>query len=109
MALNDSDVHFDVVGAEQVEGTAASHTADHRSSRSRVDGESAKAEGGLHGDEQISQRGTELCRRVLASIRRIWQRAIRAAASQCMFMFTSVQVFVMCIFYGLSSHDSVDL
>jgi len=69
VALNDSDVHFDVVGAEQVEGTAASHTADHRSSRSRVDGESAKAEGGLHGDEQISQRGTELCRRVLASIR----------------------------------------
>jgi len=50
------------VGAEQVKGAEASDAADHRTSRARVDGEGAEAEGRLHGDEQVPERGTELCR-----------------------------------------------
>jgi len=57
------------IGTEQVEGSATSDIADDCTSHTGVGGEGAEAEGRLHGDEQVPQRGTELRCRVLAAVR----------------------------------------
>ena len=59
-----------------------------------MDGESAEAESCLHRDEQVPERGTELCRRVLVAVLWIWQRADSASARQC----TSVIIIVFVLF-----------
>jgi len=58
-----------IVGTEQVKGAAPSDTTDHCASCTVVDSEGPEAEGCVHGDEQIPQRGTELRCRMLVAVR----------------------------------------